>query len=103
MGLKGIHPVISPQLLKVLAEMGHGDEIVFADMHFPAASIAKSANAQLVTLDGLRIQLSTFHIFYNCCLDSGHPIPLILTQVLKLFPLDQYVDQPVSSPLRFQF
>ena len=34
--LKGISPVLSPELLKVLAEMGHGDEIVFADAHFPA-------------------------------------------------------------------
>ena len=34
--LKGISPVLSPDLLKILAEMGHGDEIVFSDAHFPA-------------------------------------------------------------------
>lgn len=33
--LKGIHPAISPELLKILAEMGHGDEIVLSDAHFP--------------------------------------------------------------------
>ena len=36
--LKGIHPAISPELLKILAEMGHGDEIVLSDAHFPAHS-----------------------------------------------------------------
>lgn len=59
-----------------LTSARHGDEIVFADLHFPSASIAKAASAELINLD-------------------GHPMPLILTQVLKLFPLDQYVDQPV--------
>ena len=37
--LKGIHPAISPDLLKVLAEMGHGDEIVLADAHFPGHTV----------------------------------------------------------------
>lgn len=36
--LKGIHPAISPDLLKILAEMGHGDELVLSDAHFPASS-----------------------------------------------------------------
>ena len=39
--LKGIHPAISPELLKILAEMGHGDEIVLSDAHFPARSLLK--------------------------------------------------------------
>lgn len=39
--LKGIHPALSPELLKTLAEMGHGDEIVLADAHFPAHSLHK--------------------------------------------------------------
>ena len=47
--LKGISPVLSPELLKVLAEMGHGDEIVFADAHFPAHSV----NARVLRADGL--------------------------------------------------
>jgi L-fucose mutarotase len=39
--LKGISPVVSPDLLKILAEMGHGDEIVFADAHFPAHTFGR--------------------------------------------------------------
>jgi L-fucose mutarotase len=71
--LKGIPSILSPELLKVLMEMGHGDEIVLADGNFPAASIAR----RLVRLD-------------------GHDIPNILESVLKLFPLDTYVVKPVA-------
>lgn len=71
--LKGIPNVLSPDLLKVLMEMGHGDELVLADGNFPAASIAQ----RLVRLD-------------------GHAIPRILESVLKLFPLDSYVKHAVS-------
>ncbi len=71
--LKNISSVLSPDLLKILMEMGHGDEIVVADGNFPAASIAQ----RLVRLD-------------------GHSIPTILEAVLKLFPLDTYVERPVS-------
>ena len=39
--LKGISPIISPELLKLIAEMGHGDELVLADANFPGASIGK--------------------------------------------------------------
>jgi len=49
--LKGISPLISPELLKVLAEMGHGDEIIFADAHFPAYSF----NKKILRADGVRI------------------------------------------------
>jgi len=62
--LKGVPNIVSPELLKVLMEMGHGDEIVIADGNFPAASIAQ----RLVRLD-------------------GHAIPRILESILKLFPL----------------
>ena len=47
--LKGISPAISPELLKVLAEMGHGDEIVFSDAHFPAHTM----NTRVIRADGL--------------------------------------------------
>ena len=70
--LKGIPPVISPELLKILCEMGHGDEIVIGDGNFPAASNA----ARLVRCDGLGV-------------------PEILDAVLRLIPLDAYVDSPV--------
>ncbi len=71
--LKGITPVISPDLIKVLMEMGHGDELVIADGNFPAASIAQ----RLVRADGL-----------GC--------PPLLDAILSLFPLDPYVEKPVG-------
>jgi L-fucose mutarotase len=71
--LKGISKLISPELLKILMEMGHADEIVIADGNFPAASHAQ----RLVRAD-------------------GHGIPELLDAILKLFPLDPYVDKPVS-------
>lgn len=73
--LKGIPSIIGPDLLKVLCEMGHGDTIVIADGNFPAASIA--GDAILIRMD-------------------GHGVPEILEAILKLVPLDQYVDKPVT-------
>ena len=71
--LKGIPDIISPQLMKTIMEMGHGDQIVLADGNFPAASNAK----RLVRCD-------------------GHGVPELLDAILKFFPLDVYVDKPVS-------
>ena len=73
--LKGIPAVLSPELLKVLCEMGHSDRIVIADGNFPAESMGK--NAKVIRLD-------------------GHGTCEILDAVLSLFPLDTYVDRPVS-------
>ena len=71
--LKNVPPILSPELMKILMEMGHGDEIVLADGNFPAASVAR----RLVRSD-------------------GHGVPELLEAVLKLFPLDVYVDRPVG-------
>ena len=49
--LKGISPSISPELLKTLAEMGHGDEIVLADAHFPGHTM----NARVLRADGVDV------------------------------------------------
>ena len=67
--LKGIDPVISPDLLKVLAEMGHGDEVVLADAHFPGHTICP----RVIRADGIRI-------------------PALLNGILALFELDSYSD-----------
>lgn len=65
--LLGIPYEISPDLLKIICEMGHGDEILLADANFPCASLAQ----RLIRADGIEI-------------------PELLSGILKLFPLDQY-------------
>ncbi len=73
--LKGISPIISPELLKALAQMGHSDELVIADGNFPCHSIGK--NAIVIRAD-------------------GHGVPEILDAILELLPLDTYVEKPVA-------
>ena len=70
--LKGISPLISPRLLEVLARMGHGDEIVLADAHFPGESLSDL----VVRADGLRIAD-------------------LLEAILPLFELDAYAANPL--------
>lgn len=70
--LNGISPLISPDLLAVLSRMGHGDEIVFSDAHFPAETM----NARVLRADGL-------------------PVADLLEAILPLFELDSYVPHPV--------
>jgi L-fucose mutarotase len=70
--LKGISPLISPQLLEVMARMGHGDELVLADTHFPGESL----NKRIIRADGLQIAD-------------------LLEAILPLFELDTYVPHPV--------
>ncbi|WP_061708211.1 L-fucose mutarotase [Pseudenterobacter timonensis] len=67
--LKTISPLISPTLLKTLAEMGHGDEIIFADAHFPAHSLGPA----VIRADGLRVSE-------------------LLAAIIPLFELDSYAD-----------
>ena len=71
--LKGIPEILSPNMLKILSEMGHGDEIIIADGNFPAASNARN----LIRCD-------------------GHGVPKLLDAILKFFPLDTFVKSPVS-------
>lgn len=73
--LKNIPKILSPELLKVLCEMGHGDRLVISDGNFPAESMGK--NAKVIRMD-------------------GHGVPEILDAVLQLFPLDTYVEKPVG-------
>jgi L-fucose mutarotase len=71
--LKGISPLISPRLLEIMTRMGHGDELVLADAHFPGESI----NKRIIRADGIRI-------------------PDLLEAVLPLFELDSYVPHPLA-------
>lgn len=73
--LKGIPKILSPELLKVLCEMGHSDRIVIADGNFPAESMGK--NSIVIRMD-------------------GHGVPEILDAILQVIPLDTYVEKPVS-------
>lgn len=69
--LKGIPSILTPDLLKILMEMGHGDEIVLADGNFP-----KFAHPDKVV---------------RC---DGHGIPELLDAILQFMPLDPYVEHP---------
>lgn len=73
--LKGIPKILSPQLLKVLCEMGHSDRLVISDGNFPAESMGKNA------------------VVIRC---DGHGVPELLDAILQVFPLDTYVEHPVN-------
>ncbi|MBT4666449.1 MAG: fucose isomerase [Opitutae bacterium] len=70
--LRGISPLLSPDLLETMYRMGHHDEIIFGDAHFPG----ESCNTKIIRADGLQI-------------DD------LLDAVLPLFVLDHVVDNPV--------
>jgi L-fucose mutarotase len=70
--LKGISPLFSPELLATIYRMGHGDEIVLADAHFPG----HSTNHRVIRADGLMI-------------DD------LLSAILPLYSLDSYANDPV--------
>jgi L-fucose mutarotase len=71
--LKRIPAILSPELLYLIAQMGHGDELVIADANFPATTMGK----RVVRAD-------------------GHSVPAILEAVLQLFPLDSFVEAPAA-------
>lgn len=73
--LKGIPEILSPELLKVLCEMGHSDRIVLADGNFPSHTMGK--DAIVIRMD-------------------GHGVPELLDAILSVFPLDSYVEKPVQ-------
>ena len=73
--LKGIDPLLTPELLKVLAEMGHGDEIVVADANFTATTLGRGKT--VIHMPGVGVQR-------------------VCEAVLSLLPLDEAVAQPVA-------
>ncbi len=74
--LKNIPSILSPELLKVLCEMGHSDRICIGDGNFPGASMAKVNGAVFLRAD-------------------GHGVPELLDAILQVMPLDTYVEKPV--------
>lgn len=75
--LKNVPACITPELMKILMEMGHGDEIILADANFPAVTICTNSNARFLRIAGVKI-------------------PELLDAILKFFPLDSMVDKPVA-------
>ena len=73
--LNNIPPILSPELLKVLCEMGHSDRICIGDGNFPGASVAKAKGAIFLRAD-------------------GHGVPELLDAILTVMPLDAYVEKP---------
>jgi L-fucose mutarotase len=71
--LKGIDPILSPELLHALAAMGHGDEIAVVDANFPAVSVAR----RLIRLDGVAASR-------------------VLQAILSVLPLDTFTDAPAT-------
>ena len=71
--LKGISPILSPELLRIIAEMGHGDELVLADGNFPGTSIGR-----------------------RCVRCDGHGCAEVMLAVVQLFPLDDFVEKPIA-------
>lgn len=74
--LKKISPLLSPEILKLLADMGHQDKLVLGDANFPAERYAKYG-AVVLRADGIGV-------------------PDLLDAILDLFPLDDYVEKPVN-------
>ena len=95
--LKGISPAISPELLKVLAEMGHGDEIVFSDAHFPAHTM----NARVIRADGLGCDELLKGIAPLVELDS-YATPVVMMEAVKGDTLDPEVEKKYRAALGYK-
>ncbi|MDF1862235.1 MAG: RbsD/FucU domain-containing protein [Verrucomicrobiales bacterium] len=77
--LKGIDPLLSADLLHLLASMGHGDDLAIVDGNHPAATVAAATSSQtLIRLPGV-------------------PMERIVRAVLSVFPVDSFVDDPIRA------
>jgi L-fucose mutarotase len=93
--LKGISRYVSPELLAVLHEMGHGDEIILADAHFPGHSIGP----RVIRADGIPIQNLLDGILPLFELDSYAP-PLVMMDVVPGDTLDPAVERDYMETIR---
>ncbi|WP_075321231.1 L-fucose mutarotase [Histophilus somni] len=94
--LKGIHPAISPDLLKILAEMGHGDELVLSDAHFPAHQL----HHKVVRADGISINSLLTGIAPLFEFDTYTEAPLIMMQAVEGDSLDPAVEQSYLQTIK---
>jgi L-fucose mutarotase len=93
--LKGISPHLSPDLLKILAEMGHGDEIILADAHFPGHTFGR----RVLRADGVRISTMLDAVLPVFELDAYAP-PLVMMQVVPGDALDPQVETDYLEAIR---
>ena len=93
--LKGISPLLSPELLLVLAEMGHGDEIVLADAHFPGHSVSD----RTLRADGVTVSAMLGAVISLFELDS-YADPLIMMAVVEGDTLDPEVERDYMAAVR---
>jgi L-fucose mutarotase len=93
--LKGIAPCLSPDLLKALAEMGHGDELVLADAHFPGHSLGP----RMLRADGVRITTLLEGILPLFELDS-YDAPLVMMAAVAGDRLDPSVEAAYLEVIR---
>lgn len=93
--LKGISKYISPELLVVLHQMGHGDELILADAHFPGHSIGP----QVLRADGITITQLLDGVMPLFELDSYAP-PLVMMDVVSGDTLDPAVEQDYMNVIR---
>ena len=98
--LKGISPVVSPDLLKVLAEMGHGDEIVFSDAHFPAHTFGR-AGAVVLRADGLAADKLLRGVIPLFELDS-YATPVVMMAAVPGDALDPDVEKAYRAALGYE-
>jgi len=97
--LKGISPVVSPDLLKVLAEMGHGDEIVFSDAHFPGHTFGRDG-AIVLRADGLKADALLKGVIPLFELDS-YATPVVMMAAVKGDTLDPAVEEAYRKALGY--
>ena len=94
--LKGISPIVSPELLKILAEMGHGDEVVISDAHFPAHTF----NEKVVRADGLGADALLAGIIPLFELDA-YAVPVIMMDAVPGDTLDPAVEAKYRKALGY--
>lgn len=98
--LKGISPVVSPDLLKIMAEMGHGDEIVFSDAHFPAHKFGRDGGATVLRADGLAADKLLAGIVPLFELDS-YATPVVMMEAVPGDTLDPDVEKAYRAALGY--
>lgn len=95
--LKGISPALSPELLKTLCEMGHGDEIVFSDAHFPAHTF----NSRVIRADGVSMEALLKGLKPLFELDA-YATPVIMMAAVKGDSLDPKVEKSYREALDYK-